>query len=288
MRQRTKNLLEIHAAVMLFGLSGLFGRFLNLPAVFIVLGRVFFASVTMFAVFRIRKVKMGLRSGRDALLLLVAGAVLAFHWSAFYQTVKVSTVAIAVMTFSAFPIFLTFAEPALFKEKLKQRDLFFALLMLFGVYLIIPEFRVGNRTTLGIIWGMGSSLSYAVLSLMNRKLAENYRGGLVAFYEQTAAMVVLLPVLLFSRPAVSGFDLALLAVLGVVFTGVAHSLYISGMKTIRAQTAGMIAGLESVYGIAAAALILSEYPLPKEVAGGAVILGAAFLSTWCSARETCL
>lgn len=285
MRAKTASLLEIHFSVLFFGLTGLFGRFLDLPAVYIVLGRVFFASAALYALFRIKGTDMALRSGRDAVLLFASGAVLAFHWTAFYQSVKVSTVAIAVMTFSAFPIFLTFFEPMLFKEKLKLRDIIFAASMLFGVYLIVPEFSAGNRMTLGIAWGMASSLSYAVLSLMNRKLVENYAGVVVAFYEQASAAVILAPVLFLARPRVTAVDWALLALLGVVFTGMAYSLYINGMKTVRAQTAGMIAGLESVYGILAAALLLAEYPLPKEIAGGAVILGAAFLSTWCSAKE---
>lgn len=279
MRDKNVSLLEIHAAVLLFGLSGLFGRLVDLPAVFIVLGRVFFASIFLFTMLKVGKIGMRIGSAGDALLLLAAGAVLTLHWTAFYQTVKVSTVAVAVVTFSTFPFFLTFIEPPLFHEKIKRRDIFFAALMLFGVWLIVPEFDAGNRTTLGIIWGMASSLSYAVLSLLNRRLAKNYSGAVTAFYEQAAAAVLLLPVLFLAPAAPGRGDLALLALLGVVFTGAAHSLYINGMKNVRAQTAGMIAGLESVYGIAAAALFLSEYPSPAEILGGAVILGAALLST---------
>lgn len=279
MRDKNVSLLEIHAAVLLFGLSGLFGRFVDLPAVFIVLGRVFFASIFLFTMLKVGKIGMRIGSAGDALLLLAAGAVLTLHWTAFYQTVKVSTVAVAVVTFSTFPFFLTFIEPPLFHEKIKRRDIFFAALTLFGVWLIVPEFDAGNRTTLGIIWGMASSLSYAVFSLLNRRLAKNYSGAVTAFYEQAAAAVLLLPVLFLAPAAPGRGDLALLALLGVVFTGAAHSLYINGMKNVRAQTAGMIAGLESVYGIAAAALFLSEYPSPAEILGGAVILGAALLST---------
>ena len=95
----------------------------------------------------------------------------------------------------------------------------------------------------------------------------------------------MLPILLFDRPHASALDWALLAVLGVVLTGVAHSLFISGMRSVRAQTAGVIASLESVYGIAAAALLIGEFPTLRELAGGAVILGTAFVSTLRSSRR---
>ena len=70
-----------------------------------------------------------------------------------------------------------------------------------------------------------------------------------------------------------------------MLTGVAHSLFISGMRSVRAQTAGVIASLESVYGIASAALLIGEFPTLRELAGGAVILGTAFVSTLRSSRE---
>ena len=57
------------------------------------------------------------------------------------------------------------------------------------------------------------------------------------------------------------------------------------MKHVRAQTAGIIASLESVYGIISAALILGEIPSLRELVGGAVILGTAAYSTLMSSKE---
>ncbi|MDL2298184.1 DMT family transporter [Synergistaceae bacterium OttesenSCG-928-D05] len=282
---KKRSLLEIHISVLLFGLTGLFGRYLDMPAVFITLGRVFFASIFLFCFYKLKRADLRLASFWDYLTVAAAGGILAFHWTAFYQSVKVSTVAIAVLTFSTYPIFVTFSEPFLFGEKIKIRDIFFAFLMFAGVLLIVPEFNLSNQMTLGILWGMGSSFSYAVMSLLNRKFAQKYQGGVIALYEQGVATLVLLPILLVARPVVTPMEWGLLILLGIVFTGTAHSLFINGMKNVRAQTAGLIAGLESVYGIAAAALLLGEIPTAGELIGGAVILGTAFLSTWYSSRE---
>ena len=48
LKRRTKSLLEIHLAVLLFGIAGLFGKLIMLPPAIIVLGRVFFAAITVF------------------------------------------------------------------------------------------------------------------------------------------------------------------------------------------------------------------------------------------------
>lgn len=74
-----------------------------------------------------------------------------------------------------------------------------------------------------------------------------------------------------------------MALLGIVFTGVAHSLFIKGLATVKAQTASIIASLEPVYGILAAALFLGELPTARELYGGTIILGAAIYAT---ARKT--
>lgn len=285
MDHRGRSLLEIHVAVLLFGLTGLFGKSVDIPARYIVLGRVFFASLSMGIYFFIKRKDIRLTSRADYTAISLLGALLAFHWTAFYTSVQVSTVAIALLTFSAYPIFVTFLEPLMFRERLKKIDVLFAFIMFMGVLLIVPEFNIKNNLTIGLLWGMAGSVSFAVMSLLNRRFASSYDGSVIAFYEQGVAALVLLPMLLFYRPAVSAKDLGLLILLGVLFTGVAHSLFIGGMKHVRAQTAGIIASLESVYGIISAALILGEIPSLRELVGGAVILGTAAYSTLRSSKE---
>ena len=157
--------------------------------------------------------------------------------------------------------------------------------MLAGVMLIVPEFQMGNAMTRGVIWGMAGSLSYGILSLMNRSFSDRYPGPLVSLYEQGTAAVVLLPAVFFLHPVFTGWDITGLIILGVAFTAGAHSLFIEGLKHVKVQTAGIISGLESVYGILAAFFVLGEIPGLREFAGGAVILGVVFYSSYCSLRS---
>lgn len=285
MKEKIRGLAMIHCAVLLFGLTGLFARLIDLPAVFIVLGRVFFASLFLGVTLKARGVSLAVEKPRYTLLFFCSGAVLTLHWTTFFLSVKVSTVAVALITFSTFPLFLTFIEPMLFGEKIKIREIILAAVMLLGVRVVMSAAGMSGGNGAGIAYGMASSLSYAILSLINRKFAENYRGDCVAFFQQASATVILLPILFFQRPPISASDLALLVLLGVVFTGVAHSLYISGLKSVSGRSAGMIAGLETVYGIAAASLLLAEIPSINEIAGGAIILGAALVASWHSSEE---
>ena len=166
----------------------------------------------------------------------------------------------------------------LFSRAISKKNLFLSLLLLAGILLTIPEFSANNQITLGILWGLGSSATYAVLSLLNRYLSSRYDGMVICFYEQLTVAGTLWPMLLFSQTVWTATDIGWVAVLGVLCTAFAFSLFVYGQRYQLAQTAGIISGLETVYGILFAMVLLQEFPTYQgtcwrhsDCIGGAVI-----------------
>jgi drug/metabolite transporter (DMT)-like permease len=279
MNIKNKSLMEIHIAVFLFGLSGLFGKLLSLPSMIIVLGRVFFSSVFLLIIMLYLKKDIKLKQRKHYFYLLVMGVILAIHWSTFFQSIQLSTVAIGLLTFSTFPVFVTFLEPYFFKEKIKLSDIVIAVITFIGVVLVIPKFELANSLTQGVAWGIISGFTYAILSMLNRKYVKEYSSSVIAFYEQFAATIVLIPFLFLQKPVFQLRDILLLIILGTIFTGISHSLFIKGLKNMKTQTAGIISSLEPVYGIIFAVFLLREIPTLREILGGIIILGTVFYST---------
>ena len=271
---RKRALIQANTAVLLFGLAGLFARWIELPAICITFGRVFFSSITLGIWLLVREKRIPRPERRDLLAMVGAGAVLALHWWSFLQSIQLSTVAIGTITFSSFPLFVTFLEPLVFHERLTLRNVLTALVILAGVIITVPEFSLENSMVLGIAVGMVSALTYAVLTLLNRHLAGKYSGTVSSFYEQASAAVILLPFVLKAGVKPTLTDLGLLLFLGVVTTAAAHTLFISSLKDIPARLAGVISSLETVYGILFAWLLLGEVPRLREVIGGTVIIAA--------------
>ena len=83
-----KGLISVHVAVALFGFVGLFAKLVDLPAVIIVLGRVFFSSIFLWIFLRLKKQKIRLEEKSDYLWMGGAGAVLAIHWSSYMQSMN--------------------------------------------------------------------------------------------------------------------------------------------------------------------------------------------------------
>lgn len=277
-----RGLLEAHFAVLLFGLAGLFGKWLSLHPMAISLGRVSFAVPFLLVVMGLRGERIRLSRRRDYVVFLLLGVILAVHWTSFFMAIQLSTVAVGLLTFSTFPVFVTFLEPWLLKSTFRVQDVAVALITMVGVSLVVPDFSLSNQVTLGALWGVLSGLTFALLSVLNKKFVATYPSRQVSLYQFAAAALVLAPVVIPLKPVLDFRTLVLLAILGIVFTGVSHTLFISSMKRIKAQTASVIASLEPVYGILATVVLLGEVPGFREIVGGSIILSMAF---WVSRRD---
>jgi drug/metabolite transporter (DMT)-like permease len=274
-----KSLAQVHIAVLLFGIAGLFGKMVLLPASIIVIGRVFFSSTFLLLYLLGTKKGIRMKERKHIFYFLMMGVTLAIHWSTFFQSIQVSTVAIGLLTFSTFPVFVTFLEPMFFKEKIMSRDICIAIITFLGILFVVPSFHIGNSDTQGILWGTVSGFTYGILSMLNRKMAKVYSGTLIAFYEQVIAFAVLLPFFFWEQPIITIKNILLFILLGIAFTGISHSLFINGLKNLKTQVAGIISSLEPVYGIVFAMIFMNEIPSKREIVGGVIILGTALYST---------
>lgn len=276
---KNKEIFSLHAAVMLFGLAGVIGKFVGLPAIFITFARAFFSAVFLLIVMLIKRENILLNNRNDYYLIVLAGVIMAIHWFTFLQAIDMATVAVGTITFSTFPLFVTFLEPFFYKEKLKLKNIIVAIVMLLGILITIPEFSLKNQMTSAIVIGMIGSLSYALLCLINRYFSKSYDGKMICLYEQGVAAFVLLPSLFIVEINLTIVDFLALVFLGIVCTAIAHSIYISSLKKIKVHTASIISGMESVYSIVLALILLHEMPSMKEIFGGALVLMTVFYAS---------
>lgn len=276
---KNKEIFSLHAAVMLFGLAGVIGKFVGLSAIFITFARAFFSTVFLLIVMLIKRENILLNNRNDYYLIVLAGVIMAIHWFTFLQAIDMATVAVGTITFSTFPLFVTFLEPFFYKEKLKLKNIIVAIVMLLGILITIPEFSLKNQMTSAIVIGMIGSLSYALLCLINRYFSKSYDGKMICLYEQGVAAFVLLPSLFIVEINLTIVDFLALVFLGIVCTAIAHSIYISSLKKIKVHTASIISGMESVYSIVLALILLHEMPSMKEIFGGALVLMTAFYAS---------
>ena len=279
MIQKRHGLAEIHIAVLLFGLAGLFGKFLSLPPLVIVFGRTSFAALTLSAILFYSKTRIRTKSIRDFTVLVLLGILLAIHWTTFFHAIQISTVAVGLLTFSTFPVFVTFMEPYFFKEKLRRFDMLTAGSVVLGLILVIPSLDFQNNITQGAFWGTISGFTFAVLSILNRKYVGTYPSMVIVCYQNWMATLILFPFLFFEDVSLQPTDFFLLAILGIFCTALAHVLFIKSLVHIKTQLASITACLEPVYGIIFAFVLLDETPALRTILGGSIILGTIVIAS---------
>ena len=226
---KKQSLISVNLAVFLFATAAPIAKGIHIPSIGITFGRVFFSSITLLLFCAITRQNIRVKKKSHLALLLASGLVLALHWWSFLESAQISTVAISTITFSTFPLFVTFLEPIVFHEKLRRENVLIAIVVLIGVFVTIPEFTLENQMSRGILVGMISSLAYAVLAVLNRFLSGQYQSTVVSLYEQGTAALVLAPVVLTMSLQPTGMELGLLLFLGIATTALAHTIFIHGI-----------------------------------------------------------
>ena len=278
------SLLALHAAVVLFGFSGLFGKWIALSAVAIVVGRTLIAAVTLALVATITRETRC----HPSQALIVNGGILALHWVAFFAAIKVSTVAIGLLGYASFPLFVLLLEFLQLGRRWRATDAITAIAVTLGLVLLVPADSWHAATALGLAWGVLSGLSFALLAVRNRSLRNAHPAIGLALWQNAFAAIWLLPVLAWQGAdgTLSLEAVTLLLVLGIACTALAHTLFIASLVQLTAHTASVVAALEPVYGIAFAVLLLDEIPGWRTIAGATLIVGASiYASRTVSLRE---
>ena len=260
----------------MFGFAGLFGTWLALPPAEITLGRAAIAALALAIVAWAR----GERAA-PSVALLINGAILAAHWTAFFTAIQVSGVAIGLLGFASFPLFVVLLERLLLRRPLDRRSMVTVVLVTAGLMLIAATRSGAASPIAGLAWGVAAGATFAWLAVRNRAHVRNTPALALALWQNAFAAGWLLPLVLLTpqaRAPLAG-EWILIVVLGVACTALAHTLFIASMRTLSAHTASVIAALEPVYGIALAALLVHQTPDTAALAGGLLIVAAAIVAS---------
>lgn len=277
-----KSLVSIHIAVLLFGASTLFVKLIPMSALLLTMARALFSAISLYLFVHFRHISLKFERFQDYFWNILAGVFLTIHWFFFIMSIQISKVYIGTITFATYPVFVMFMEPYVFKEKFQFQNLISIIMIIIGIAFLIPAFQLNNDMTLGILYGLLSSFSFATLSIINRRLALSYDSAIITLYEQAIAAFIMTIIISLLHPVLgegSFIHFIELVIYGVIFTALAHTLYIRGLKGVKAQTASIISVLEPVYSIFLALLFLSERLTHQEIIGTIFILLAVMINT---------
>lgn len=279
MDSRRRSLIGLNITVALWAITALFAKWVALPTFQITGLRSMVAAAALYGALRWQKQSLRTANRRDLWLLVASGFVLGAHWVTYFESIRLSTVAVGLLSLHTYPVITALAEPLVFGERLRGVDVALAGVVLVGVIVLVPEFTLSSSVTRGVLLGVLSAVLFAARNIVSRKAVATYGGIRVTFYQLLGVALALFPLSLMAGEPVTCRAGAQVVVLGAVLTALPHTLYNNCFAHLTARAIGVIATLLPVYGALTAAALLGEIPSKRTLVGGAIIFSAVILET---------
>ena len=269
--KQIQNLLELNVSIIFISTSGALGRYIELPVPVTICSRALIGGLLIFLFCKWKRFDFNIHTG-DKKTLWLSGLLLGLHWITYFYALKLSNVAIGMISIFTFPVITALLEPIILKTKFQWIHLVLGALVIVGILFLVPTFDFQDDYLIAIILGIVSALFYSLRNIITKSQVNKYNGSILMFY-QLLAISVFFESFNFSSFI---FELILLAVLA---TAIGQTLFLYSFKNFTVTSASIISSLQPVYGIIIGMIFLKEYPVSSTIVGGLIILLSVVLES---------
>ncbi len=285
MRSRAaQGYLLVAGSFLFMGLIGVLVDWATAPESALLVLRFATAGIVLGAVFARRRPLAGVRDRSVWPRLLLMGVVDSITLLLFFIAIRWTGVAIAMFLQFLAPVWVALIAPRVSGAR-TERIVYPALaLALGGLAVILAPTLLGGGASLsavGVAAGLGGGLCYAVFQLVVKDLTKRVSAVTIVFTEAWLDALILLPLAFWQTVGVgyqlTSRDLVAGAILGVVCTALAYTMWTSGMGLIKVQHSSILGYLEVVSAPLYAFVLLGQAISVWTVIGGALIVAAGLL-----------
>jgi drug/metabolite transporter (DMT)-like permease len=278
-KSHINHLLWLTVATIFISTSGALGKFIDLPTPIIIWWRSALAGVFLLLFCLAKKISLKVNSGRDRWTFFLASIFMGAHWITYFYALKLSNVAIGMLSLFTFPVIIALLEPIFTRIKFDPMHILLGIIVLIGIYILAPEFDLKSNQLQGILLGILSAVCYSLRILILKTHATNYNGTMLMFYQVGILAIVLMPSLYFFEGSNIKTQYPYVLLLALLTTAIGHTLFINSLKYFKASTASIIGSAQPVFGIIIAYFFLNEIPTLHTFVGGSLILATVFIES---------
>ncbi|SFQ01873.1 rarD protein [Psychrobacillus psychrotolerans] len=280
-----KSKIQFLLSMIIFGTIGVFVRYIDLSSSEIALLRGLIGSLFLTTVMFLMKKKISWAIVKvNALILLLSSIALGGNWIFLFQAFKHTTLSNATLSYYFAPVIVLIVSPLVLKEKLSVKKIICIAVAMLGMLFIVGNGGVntsGLNDLIGIGYGLMAAVLYASLMLLN-KFIKNMDGLETTVLQLGTATILLMPYVFFTEGfgilEVSSSSIPFILILGVIHTGIGFLLFFSGMQKLKGQSIAALSYADPITSLVISALILQEQMAFVQILGGALLLGATFVS----------
>ena len=287
MTQRSKSILMLFAAAVLWSTSGYLLILVDWNPLAITSARSVFALVPMLIFFgRPRPIwKKAEGEEKRSLAPIMAALCYTATLFTFVTANRLTTAANVIMLQYTAPVYVAFMSAYFLKEKIHKRDILTVVVVMAGMLLFFID-DMNPRGMWGNILALISGVSFAGVAVSLRMVKNNtqVRPADAIMWGNVLCVILGLPfVLYYDMPGmVSWLGIALL---GLFQLGLAYCLYVKAVKHVTALELTLIPILEPLLNPIFVAIFAFQVPGVFAVFGGVIVICAVTLNLLWKHRE---
>ncbi|WP_299891257.1 DMT family transporter [uncultured Lacinutrix sp.] len=272
-------------ATLFISTSGALGKYINMPSEVIVWWRSALACLFLFIYCRLKKIDLVFKYKKDGVTFILSAIFMAAHWITYFYSLKLSNVALGMLSLYTFPIMIAILEPFFVKSKLDYIHILLGLMVMVGIYILSPEFNIENSNVKGILFGLLSALCYALRTLILKQHISNYNGTMLMLHQLLIITILLSPILYLMDTSGIKTQYPYVLLLALLTTAIGHTLFIKSLSYFRVSTASIISSIQPIFGIIIAFIFLNEIPTINTFFGGLLILATVIIESIRSQKD---
>ncbi|MCC1484418.1 DMT family transporter [Winogradskyella immobilis] len=284
MNSHIKHVFWLTLATLFISTSGALGKFIAIPAPVLVWWRSALAAICLLAFCFYKKISLKV-SVKDQLPFVISAVFMGAHWITYFYALKLSNVAIGMLSLFTFPVITALLEPAFSKVKFDPTHILLGTLVLVGIYILAPEFNIENNDLKGLLLGLLSAVCYALRTLILKQHVSKYNGTALMFYQVLILTLILSPTLYYMDTSGIKTQFPYVILLAVLTTAIGHTMFVNSLTYFKVSTASIIASAQPIFGIIIAYFFLKEIPNWNTFWGGLLIISTVIIESFRSRKQ---
>lgn len=269
-------------SMIMYGTTGCFYRFIDMPAGLLVLLRGIIAVIFIILFMLITRKKLNFETIKKNLIwLILSGLSIGFNWICLFEAYNNTTVAHASLINYLAPALFIVIAPIILKEKFSKFKLIFVFIALVGVFLVSGFLENGGSDSFkGIILAILAAIGYLGILIFNKKQHDVAPFDKVII-ELSAACIIMAPYAIattdFSLIVVDYKLIIYVLIFGIILTGLAYIFYLGSMEKMESIHVAILSYIEPVASVTLSIVVLHEHLSLLGIIGGIMILGSTLL-----------
>lgn len=264
-------------------LSAVFVRWSDAPSLLLAFYRMAFSALLMVPLALFRREEFRALRRRELGLSLLSGAFLGCHFACYFEALRWTSIASAVVLVDAEVLFVALASVLVLRKRLSCRA-WAAVLLAFGGSAVVAmaDTAAGSNALRGDVFALSGALCMAVYTMLGMVCRERLSTTVYTCLVYLSASGTVLAAALHSGTPLTGWGpVNLWTALGmaVFCTLLGHSVFSWGLKFLPPAFISTVKLLEPVFASVWGLLLFAERPgLQVVLGGGVILLGIALYS----------